>query len=84
MEDDQNEQRKALSNAEDVVRMVVRAFYEEETVIVMDGLLYMTTVTAGSIKDTDLATELRIQNKVVRRVLGQVTCSMSQTSIVKT
>ena len=36
------EGERALKLAEDVVRMVVRAFYDHEAVIVLDGLLYLS------------------------------------------
>eukprot|EP00286_Rhodomonas_abbreviata_P008456 CAMPEP_0181324912 /NCGR_PEP_ID=MMETSP1101-20121128/20629_1 /TAXON_ID=46948 /ORGANISM="Rhodomonas abbreviata, Strain Caron Lab Isolate" /LENGTH=231 /DNA_ID=CAMNT_0023433153 /DNA_START=158 /DNA_END=850 /DNA_ORIENTATION=+ len=61
-----------LRLVQDVVRMVARSFYEPEAVVVLDGLLYLTGEERPSIKDEDLATELSLQHKVVRGVLGRL------------
>jgi transcription initiation factor IIE alpha subunit len=61
--------------AEGVIRMVVRAFYDDEVVVVMDGLLMLTDArrnTVSSMREQDLATELKLQHTFVRRCLAQL------------
>jgi transcription initiation factor IIE alpha subunit len=60
----------AIKVAEDIVGIVVRSFYDEDAVVVMDGLLILTR--QGGIKDQDLAQQLNLQNKLVRRQLVQL------------
>mmetsp|Transcript_32759 Transcript_32759/g.55264 ORF Transcript_32759/g.55264 Transcript_32759/m.55264 type:complete len:220 (-) Transcript_32759:1094-1753(-) len=53
--------------AEDLARLVARAFYAEETVIVLEAL-----IRERLIKDDDLAQKLKLHQKQVRRVLLQL------------
>jgi len=69
------EGKRALAVAEGVIRMVVRAFYDDEVVVVMDGLLMLTDArrnTVSSMREQDLATELKLQHTFVRRCLAQL------------
>ena len=62
----------ALRLAENVIRMVTRAFYEHEAVVVLDGLLHLNWMTKNSVRDQDLATEMKLQHRMVRKVLSQL------------
>ncbi|EKX48174.1 hypothetical protein GUITHDRAFT_106249 [Guillardia theta CCMP2712] len=57
---------------EEIARMVVRAFYDEETVIVMDVVMFMTKQSGSSVRDEDVAAEAKLQHKSVRRVLSKL------------
>ncbi|KAM9957382.1 hypothetical protein ACTFIR_009487 [Dictyostelium discoideum] len=50
---------------DDLVKMVIRAFYPDEYAVIIDGLLR----EKKRIKDEDLALRLRIQQKYVRKIL---------------
>ncbi|KAN0051037.1 hypothetical protein ACTA71_006804 [Dictyostelium dimigraforme] len=50
---------------DDLVKMVIRAFYPDEYAVIIDGLLR----EKKRIKDEDLALKLRIQQKYVRKIL---------------
>ena len=62
------EDRAAIAQAEKVIRMAVRAFYEHEAVVVLEGLLRLADKNAVRIED--LAAQLQLQHKRVRRVLA--------------
>ena len=50
--------------------MVVRAFYDEDAVVVLDGLLYKSSQTEGcvGVKEEELAREMQLPIKLVQRV----------------
>jgi transcription initiation factor IIE alpha subunit len=72
-----------LRTVEDVARMITRAFYEKDCVVVMDGLLHLTggqaSALQASVRDEDLSSELKLQNKIVRRAL----CQLERDNLVK-
>ena len=69
------EGKRALAVAENVIKMVVRAFYDDESVVVMDGLLLKTdarTTALVSMREQELATDLKLQSNLVRGRLAQL------------
>eukprot|EP01103_Thecamoeba_quadrilineata_P010315 TRINITY_DN2188_c0_g1_i1.p1 TRINITY_DN2188_c0_g1~~TRINITY_DN2188_c0_g1_i1.p1 ORF type:complete len:414 (+),score=80.27 TRINITY_DN2188_c0_g1_i1:43-1284(+) len=59
---------KQLKISQELVRMVARAFYNDDCIVVMDALTRQTNI----IKDEDLANLLKLHHKQVRKTLSQL------------
>jgi transcription initiation factor IIE alpha subunit len=64
------EDRRAIGIAENVIRRVVRAFYEPEAVVVLEGLLRLGD--KNSVRGEEIAQQLQLPHKLVRRMLAHL------------
>jgi hypothetical protein len=74
------EDRRAIGIAENVIRRVVRAFYEPEAVVVLEGLLRLGD--KNSVRGEEIAQQLQLRHKLAEsRISGAFRpCALSCTA----